>query len=541
MKSVFLYDTTLRDGSQRKGLSFSLADKLKITSLLDNFGVSYIEGGWPGSNPKDMEYFKRMRTTPPKNARIVAFGSTCRVGTPAHEDLNLRALLDAETAAVTLVGKSSTLHVTHVLQTDLNENLRMISESIAFMKARGKEVIFDAEHFFDGFKDNSQYALQVVTAAHRAGADWIVLCDTNGGSLPYQVSGIVQQVYREVSINIGIHCHNDSDLAIANTLAAVASGASQIQCTVNGYGERCGNANLISLVPNLQIKMGYECIPTNNLHKLTELSRTVSEIANLAPDTNAPYVGSSAFAHKGGLHGAAVEKITSSYEHIDPQLVGNARQIVVSELAGRGNVRMLSSELGINMNGNETAVLQQIKDMESKGYQFENAEGTIELLMRRRANDYIAPFQLLNFSIFVRDKLETGTSTEAPDMSAEAVVKLKVNGDIFHTVAEGRGPVHALDMALRKALIFSYPHLADVKLGDYKVRILDPDLATDATARVVIEAYCGEERWSTVGCSQNVIGASLQALTDSLELYLLREKERSNASESTDQTVVIAN
>jgi 2-isopropylmalate synthase len=532
MKSVFLYDTTLRDGSQRKGLSFSLEDKLKVTSLLDSFGVSYIEGGWPGSNPKDMEYFRRMRNTPPNNARIVAFGSTCRVGSKAKDDSNLRALVDSETPAVTLVGKSSTLHVNKVLQTDLKENLRMISDSVSFMKWHGKEVIFDAEHFFDGFRENQEYALQVVATAHEAGADWIVLCDTNGGSLPDQINSTVQHVYKEISKKIGIHCHNDGELAVANTLAAVNAGATQIQCTINGYGERCGNANLVSLVPNLQIKMGYQCIPTNNLHKLTDLSRTVSEIANLAPDTNAPYVGSSAFAHKGGLHGAAVEKITSSYEHIDPRLVGNARQIVVSELAGRGNVRMLSTELGIDINGNEKVVLEQIKEMESKGYQFENAEGTVELLMRRSVKNYAAPFKLLNFSVLARDHSN-------PNMSAEAVVKLAVNGEMFHTVAEGRGPVHALDMALRRALIFSYPHLANVKLVDYKVRILDPDLATDATARVVIEAHCGEERWFTVGCSPNVIEASLKALIDSLELYLLREKERRENTEKDKQGIVI--
>jgi 2-isopropylmalate synthase len=531
MKSVFLYDTTLRDGSQRKGLSFSLEDKLKITALLDNLGVTYIEGGWPGSNPKDMEYFKKMRATALKHARIAAFGSTRRVGSKLEEDLNLKALLEAGTPVVTLVGKSSTLHVTEVLQTNLDENLKMITDSVDFMKKHGKEVIFDAEHFFDGFTANPEYALQVVSAAKEAGANWIVLCDTNGGGLPEQVSAIVKRVCSEVTDKVGIHCHNDGELAVANTLAAVNAGARQIQGTINGYGERCGNANLISLIPNLQIKMGCQCIPAENLHTLTELSRTVSEIANLAPDTNAPYVGSSAFAHKGGLHVAAVEKVTSSYEHINPELVGNSRQIVVSELSGRGNVRMLSTQLGVAINGNEKAVLQQIKDMESKGYQFENAEGTVELMMRRSTDNYYAPFELLNYSVLVRDHLN-------PSMSAEAVVKVNVSGEIFHTAAEGHGPVHALDMALRKALVTSYPSLADVKLADYKVRILDANLATDATTRVIIEAHCGEERWSTVGCSQNIIDASLKALSDSLELYLLREKELSQNKQSKKQEVV---
>lgn len=519
MKSVFLYDTTLRDGSQRKGLSFSLEDKFKITALLDSFGVSYIEGGWPGSNPKDMDYFKRMRSNPPKNARIAAFGSTRRVGIRAQEDLNLRALLEASTEVVTLVGKSSPLHVIHILKTDLEENLCMIAESVAYMKQHGKEVIFDAEHFFDGYAADSRYALQAVTAARQAGADWIVLCDTNGGTLPHQVTQVVERVIQEVGDAVGVHCHNDSELAVANSLAAVQAGARHIQGTVNGYGERCGNANLISLVPNLQLKMGFKCVPTSSMRKLTELSRTVSEIANLAPDNHSPYVGASAFAHKGGLHVAAVEKLTSSYEHIDPETVGNARQIVVSELSGRGNVRMLASQLGVSANGNEQAVLQQIKQMEGQGYQFENAEGTVELMLRRSYDDYKAPFELISMFVNVSDRVDSS-------MSSEAVVKVRVKGEIFHTASEGHGPVHALDMALRKALVPSYPEIENVRLGDYKVRILDPDQATDATTRVVIEAIDEEERWSTVGCSQNIIDASYQALADSLELYLLRQKER---------------
>jgi 2-isopropylmalate synthase len=530
-KPICLYDTTLRDGSQRKGLSFSLEDKLKITRLLDEFGVHYVEGGWPGSNPKDLEYFKRMRKNPPKNARIVAFGSTCRVGTNPQDDANLQALLDAGTPVVALVGKTSMLHVTKVLQTNAQENLRIIAESISYMKQQGKEVVFDAEHFFDAFNDNSEYAIAVLTAAEGAGADWLVLCDTNGGTVPSRVAEVVSEVRRRMvsTTPIGVHAHNDCELAVANSLAAVGSGATMIQGTVNGYGERCGNANLISIVPTLQLKLGYNCVLQRNLRRLTELSRTVSEIANLSPDPFQAYVGASAFAHKGGLHVAAVEKIASSYEHIPPETVGNSRQVVVSELSGRGNIRMLASELGVSVNGNETNVLKEIKDLESQGYQFENAEGTVELMLRRGQPGYLPPFKLIDTFVQATDRSRTG-------MSAEAVVKVLVNGEVSHTASSGRGPVHALDLALRKALLPAYPSLAEVRLADYKVRILDPDSATDATTRVVIEATCGDERWSTVGCSQNIIDASYQALADSLELYLLRQAEL----ESSTKTEVVA-
>ncbi|MFN8549886.1 MAG: citramalate synthase [Candidatus Obscuribacterales bacterium] len=522
-KFVFLYDTTLRDGTQRKGLSLSLEDKLKIAYLLDKFGVSYIEGGWPGSNPKDMEFFKRLSKNPPKNATVVAFGSTRRVGIKPCNDLNLRALLEAGTKAVALVGKASTLHVTEVLGTDLQENLNMIADSVAYMKEHGKEVIFDAEHFFDGYRANPEYALQTVKTAADAGADWVVLCDTNGGSLPGWVSQVVSQVFTEVGDKVGVHVHNDGELAVANSLAAVEAGARHVQGTVNGYGERCGNANLISIVPNLQLKMGYTCVSDASIKLLTEVSRTVSEIANLNPDTHAPYVGASAFAHKGGLHVAAVEKLTSSYEHIDPSVVGNTRQIVVSELSGRGNIRMLATDLGVRISGSEANVLGQVKELEGKGYQFEDAEGTVELMMRRCNPEYSAPFEKLDMMVVVSDRVATG-------MTAEAVVKLRVNGETVHTAAEGGGPVHALDQALRKALLPAYPQLHEVRLADYKVRILDPDQATDATTRVVIEAACGEERWSTVGCSQNIIEASCQALMDALELFLLRQEDRSAES-----------
>lgn len=514
-KFVHLYDTTLRDGAQRKGLSFSLEDKLKIASLLDNLGVSYIEGGWPGSNPKDAELFRRLCAKPLKYARLVAFGCTRKAGAKAENDANLRALLDAGTAVTAIVGKSSRLHVERVLETSLQENLDMIHDSVSFLKSHGKEVVFDAEHFFDGFLLDAEYALSVVATAAGAGADWVVLCDTNGRSLPNQVSEAVLAVSRVTNVKLGIHAHNDSELAVANSLAAVQAGASQIQGTINGYGERCGNANLVSLIPTLQLKCGYTCIAEDRLCGLTELSRTVSEIANLTPDACAPYVGTYAFAHKAGLHVAAVERVKESYEHIEPSLVGNSRQVVVSELSGRGNIRMSAAKFQVNLPGNEQAVLHEVKDMEDRGYQFENAEGTVELLIRRAAEGYVRPFELGGMMVMVSDR--------GGDLCSQAVVKLRVGEREFHTAADGSGPVHALDLALRKALLPSYPELARVRLADYKVRILDPDEATDATTRVFVEASSGDRRWSTVGCSRNIIEASGQALADSFELFLVRE------------------
>jgi 2-isopropylmalate synthase len=523
---VHLYDTTLRDGSQQKGLSFSLEDKVKIARLLDNFGVSYIEGGWPGSNPKDMEFFRRMQQQPLAHARVVAFGATCRVGTRPDEDANLRALLEAGTPVVTIVGKASAFHVEKVLQTTYEENLRIVRESIAYLKSQGLEVMFDAEHFFDGYKADSHYARAVCDCAAEAGADWIVLCDTNGGALPHEVEQVVTEMVAALPCGVGVHCHNDGELAVANSLAAVRAGARQVQGTINGYGERCGNANLVSLLPTLQLKLGYDCVPTTNLPRLTELSKNVSEIANLSPNASAPYVGSSAFAHKAGLHVAAVEKVTASYEHIEPSAVGNSRQIVVSELSGRGNIRMLATELGLRVQGEEQAILRQVKELEEKGYHFENAEGTVELMVRRTRADYVAPFELVDMTVFVRDRAAVG-------MSSEAVVKVKVGNVVFHTACEGNGPVNALDQCLRKALQPSYPQLEQVRLADYKVRILDPDQATEATTRVIIEATNGEDRWSTVGCSTNIIDASYQALADSLELFLLRSQAQARTGQTT--------
>ncbi|HEY9753987.1 MAG TPA: citramalate synthase [Oculatellaceae cyanobacterium] len=518
-KSMYLYDTTLRDGSQRKGLSFSLDDKLKITKLLDELGVPYIEGGWPGSNPKDMEYFVRMRSNPPKTSKIVAFGSTRRVGADVAQDSNIQALLNAHTSVVTIVGKTWPLHVTHVLKTTLEENLAMIADSISYLKQHGKEVMYDAEHFFDAFRSDRDYALKCMETAAAAGADWLVLCDTNGSSLPEQVAEAVKVVAERVTCKLGVHTHNDCELAVANALAAVEAGAQQIQGTINGYGERCGNANLISLIPTLQLKMGYACVPPKGLKRLTEVSRAVSEIANLNPDPCAPYVGSSAFAHKAGLHASAVERLKESYEHVEPSVVGNTRQILVSELAGRSNIRMLAADLGMGIQGEEQSLIDEVKSMERTGFQFENAEGTLELMLRRKQPGYQSPFQLMHIMVVASDRLRAG-------MNAEAMIKLQVDGELVHTAAEGRGPVHAIDLALRKALLPHHPSLEAVRLADYKVRILDPDNATDATTRVLIEATCEGESWSTVGCSPNIIEASYQALSDSLELYLLRQQER---------------
>ena len=512
---VWLFDTTLRDGTQSEGLSLTVQDKLRIAGLLDEFGIHYIEGGWPASNPKDSEFFRRARRLTLRQARLVAFGSTRKAGARPETDANLRALLEAETPAVAIFGKSSTLHVERVLETTLDENLAMIGDSVAWLKKNGREVVYDAEHFFDGYAADPAYALRTLRAAADAGADWIVLCDTNGGSLPARVTEVVRSVRAQVTTPLGAHTHNDGELAVANALAAVEAGCAQVQGTINGYGERCGNANLVSVIPALQLKMGRRCVPPESLARLTELSRTVSEIANLNPDAHAAYVGASAFAHKGGVHVAAVEKLAASYEHVPPERVGNRRHAVVSELSGRGNVRVRAGELGVDARGQETAVVARVKELENQGYQFEAAEGSFELLVRRSHPGYRPPFELVDL-VVVAQKRGGGP------MLAEATVKLRVGGETVHTAAEGTGPVHALDCALRKALIPHYPELAEVRLADYKVRILDPQAATGARTRVLIEAARGDERWSTIGVSQNIIEASGQALADSLELPLLR-------------------
>jgi len=535
---VQLYDTTLRDGTQREGLSLSADDKVKIARELDNLGIHYIEGGWPGSNPKDAEFFQRIQQVELRNAKVAAFGSTRHAKNTCDDDPNIRALVEANTPVVTLVGKSSTLHVEKVLETTLEENLKMIGDSVAYFKRLGKEVVYDAEHFFDGYKLDAEYALETITAAARAGADSIVMCDTNGGSLPEEVAQAVKMVREHLQGSgvrgqgseessrslipgtrplLGIHTHNDGALAVANAMAAVQTGCVQVQGTINGYGERCGNMDLIPLIANLQLKQGYQCVAPEQLRRLSEVSHYVAEVANINPDTHAPYVGRSAFAHKGGIHVAAIAKVSESYQHIEPELVGNQLRVVVSELAGRGNVRMRAEAMGLALNGNEREVLQRIKELESDGFQFEAAEGSFEMLVRRASDDYAPPFELLDFTVIVEKR---GGNA----VMSQATVKLRVGGEVMHTAAEGEGPVNALDRAIRKALLPHYPELAEVRLVDYKVRIVDEHLGTAAKPRVLIESARGEERWSTVGCSENIIEASWQALWDSLELPLLREK-----------------
>ncbi len=518
---IYLYDTTLRDGAQREGLSLSCEDKLKIARALDELGVHYIEGGWPGSNPKDAEFFARVGELGLRHARIAAFGATRHAGGRCDSDPNIQALVRADTPVVTLVGKSSVLHVERVLETTRDENLAMIADSVAYFKAMAKEVVYDAEHFFDGYKLDADYALATIEAAARAGADVVVLCDTNGGSLPGEIAAMVRAARERLAglgPQLGIHTHNDGALAVANAMAAVQEGVVQVQGTINGYGERCGNMDLIPLIANLQLKLGYTCVTPAQLRRLSEVSHFVAAVANLNPDHHAAYVGRSAFAHKGGIHVAAIEKVEASYQHIDPTLVGNQKRVVVSELAGRGNVRMRADELGLRLNGNERAVVQRIKDLEHRGFQFEAADGSFEMLVRRSAADYTPPFELLDFTVIVEKR---GSS----EIASQATVKVRVGDELMLTAAEGDGPVNALDKAIRKALLPHYPQLAEVRLVDYKVRIIDEHRGTAATPRVLIESACGDERWSTIGASQNIIEASYQALWDSLELPLLRARD----------------
>jgi 2-isopropylmalate synthase len=517
-----LYDTTLRDGTQREGLSLSVDDKLKIARALDRLGVSYLEGGWPGSNPKDAEFFRRIHQVPLEHAQVAAFGSTRRAGIACEDDHNLRALVDAGTPVVTLVGKSSTLHVDRILETTREENLRMIGESVAFLKRLGREVVYDAEHFFDGYRLDRVYALETLAAAAGAGADCLVLCDTNGGELPDAVADRVHDVRGRFATPVGIHPHNDAGLALANALAAVRAGAVQVQGTINGYGERCGNLDLVPLVATLELKLGVAVLPAGALRRLTEVSQFVAAVANQHPDPHAPYVGRSAFAHKGGIHVAAIAKLADSYQHVDPAAVGNEMRVVVSEMAGRRNVRLRSEALGLAAGPRETAVLQRIKELEHQGFQFEAAEGSFEMLLRRAAPGYRAPFIMEDFTVIVEKRGGGGSRSQA-------TVRIRVGDEMMHTASEGDGPVNALDRAVRKALLPHYPALADVQLVDYKVRIVDEHLGTGARPRVIIESGRGTERWSTVGCSENIIEASWLALCDGLELPLLWDAERSPA------------
>ena len=513
--NIHIYDTTLRDGTQREGISLSCDDKLSIAQGLDEFGVSFIEGGWPGSNPKDAEFFRRATELHLQNAVITAFGSTCRADTTPENDPNIIALLESHAGVCTVVGKTSMFHVLEVLRTTPLENLRMIEESLACLTKHGRRVIYDAEHFFDGYKKDPGYALDTLRAAFRGGAEIAVLCDTNGGTMPWEVKEIVRNTRMNIYGPLGIHTHNDGECAVANSLVAVREGCVQVQGTMNGYGERCGNANLVSIVGDLELKMGYTCLKPGALARLCDVSHFVAETVNLAPDDHMPYVGRSAFAHKGGIHVAAIRRNPDSYQHVDPALVGNRMRIVVSELSGRGNILSKAEEYGLQVDGNEdvSEVLKQIKAGEARGFSFEGAEASVTLMMKRRESGYAPPFGLIDFAVNVEHRQGRG-------VFAEASVKVTVGGEIVHTVAEGTGPVNALDSALRKALLPVYPDLSNFHLADYKVRILDGDNGTAAITRVLIETHCGEKRWSTVGASANIIEASWLALADSLEYGL---------------------
>ncbi len=518
---VVLYDTTLRDGTQGENITLSLADKLRIARMLDEYGMPYVEGGWPGSNPKDVEFFKAARTMTWQTAKLAAFGSTRHRSNRAEDDPNLRELVAAETPVVTIFGKSWLLHVTEVLGATPNENLDMIADSIRFVIERGREGIYDAEHFFDGYKSDRDYALATLRAARQAGSRTLVLCDTNGGTMTDELLAIVGDVRGTLEadpdapdVTWGIHTHNDAELAVANSMAAVASGIRHVQATINGYGERCGNANMVSIVANLALKTPHQLVPAagGSLDGLTELSRSVAEIANQKPDDYQPYVGRSAFAHKGGVHGAAVAKVERSYQHVDPTTVGNVGRLVVSELGGKANTRIRAEQLGHQLDGviDPKVLSTLIKKLESEGQAFEGAEASFELLIRRHQEGYIAPFRIVDYTCLVEQR-------SGQELLAEATVKVEVDSEILHTAADGNGPVNALDAALRKALRAFYPQLDDVHLIDYKVRILDGDAATAARTRVIIDSSDGTREWSTMGSDTNIIAASATALADSLE------------------------
>ena len=524
MVKVELYDTTLRDGAQSEGISFSVVDKLHIAQRVDELGVHYIEGGWPGANPKDDEFFRRAAELKLTSARLVAFGSTRRPETKAEDDAILAALCTSGTDVITIVGKASAPQVTQVLETSLEENLAMVTDSIKFLKSRGLEVFFDAEHFFDGYKENTEYALKVCRVAAEAGASCLVLCDTNGGSLPHEVMEAIEDLKKVTDAPLGIHAHNDAELGVANTLAAVAGGVVQVQGTINGYGERCGNANLCSIIPALKLKMGIDCVSDEQLARLSEVAHYVSEVANLSPDPFMPYVGSSAFSHKAGLHVSGMNKWSKSYQHVDPSLVGNQPKTLVSELSGRTNILQRAKEIGVELpaKGKEVKwLLDQVKLLESRGFHYEQAAASFDLMVHRAQPGYKPPFELVDFMVIVENKRRLGTKGEE-DMLAEAMVKVRVGNEVMHTAAEVNGPVNALDSALRKGLLEFYPSLSCVKLVDYKVRILEESVGTGAQVRVLIESSDGEEEWHTVGSSANIIEASWLALADSLEYWLLK-------------------
>jgi len=522
MTRIAIYDTTLRDGSQGEGINFSLQDKLLITKRLDELGFDYIEGGYPLSNPKDFEYFQEVRKLKLRHAKIAAFGMTRRKNSPVETDTCIMALLDSQAPVITIVGKTWDFQVLEVLGATLEENLRMIGDSIAYCRSQGREVVYDAEHFFDGYRHNPEYAISTLKMAHTAGANVLALCDTNGGTLPDEIAQTVTRVRQSLPYaDIGIHCHNDCDLAVANSLAAVARGAVQVQGTINGIGERCGNVDLVSVIANLALKLDHEVLQPGSVAKLTEVSRYVYEVANMNFRSGQPFVGMSAFAHKGGMHAHAVNKHTRSYEHIDPTLVGNERRILVSELSGQSSILAKTTKYAINHDkAMMSRILTQIQDMENAGYEFEAAEASFDILVKKAIGVYEPKFERIAYRVNV----ETGNT--AIDPVTEATVKVRVNDVIQHTASEGDGPVNALDGALRKALEAFYPNITEMHLVDYKVRVVNSKAGTAARVRVVIESRDADDVWGTVGVSENLIEASWLALADSFEYKLFKDEER---------------
>lgn len=519
---IFIYDTTLRDGSQGEQVTFSAEEKLRIARRLDDVHFHYIEGGWPGSNPKDMRFFEMAKEIKFKNVKLTAFGSTRKPNIRPENCPNLKALIKAETPAVAIFGKTWDLHVTEILKVSLDENLAMISDSISYLKSTGKEVLFDAEHFFDGYKHNPRYAVRVVKTALKAGADRIVYCDTNGGTMSHEITEIIKKISSVIPVEkAGIHAHNDCGLAVANSIAAVREGVRMVQGTVNGYGERCGNADLIPLIGNLQIKMKMNCLPAESIRQLTNLSLFISDVANIPPLMSRPFVGRSAFAHKGGVHVSAVAKNSLAYEHMGPELVGNSRRVLVSDMAGKSNISYKAKVLGIDLEKKNALdkVVREVKLMEDKGFQFDAADGSLSVLMKKAIGEFVEPFHLECFSVV------TSRTLENPCLS-QATIKISVEGEEELTAAEGNGPVNALDHALRKALTKFYPQIKEMHLVDFKVRTLEGSEGTAAGVRVLLDSTDGSELWSTTGVSENIIEASWQALIDSIEYKLSKDKKK---------------
>lgn len=515
---IIMYDSTLRDGAQALGISFTVEDKLKIVSKLDELGIDYIEAGNPGSNPKDLEFFERVLKLKLRTSKIIAFGSTRRANIKAEEDVNIQSLLHAGTEAIAVFGKSWDFQVTDILKTTLDENLNMIYDTVKYLKEKGKTVVYDAEHFFDGYDANPEYAIETLKKACNAGADTICLCDTKGGGLPSHIARITKIVREAVACAIGIHCHNDNGMAVAGSISAVEAGAEQIQGTINGFGERCGNANLCTIIPNLQLRMGYQCIPEDNMSYLTPTARFVSEVANIIHDERAPFVGNCAFAHKAGMHADAVNKNTSAYEMINPEVVGNQRVILMSEVAGRSAVMNIINKIDstITKDSPETKkIIEKLKELEYEGYQYEGAESSFELVIRKMLGKYKAFFELKEFKVIVNEP-------SINSVNSSAMIKIVVGEQTEITAAEGDGPVNALDKALRKALERFYPKIAEMKLTDYKVRVLDSNFATASKVRVLIETTDGQDVWTTVGVSSDIIEASWRALVDSVEHKLMK-------------------